>query len=54
MQLFEQYKTEHYNRLSHRILLATAAVFVIGTTLLNIAFSVIPYTMVRMVHDLMA
>jgi len=54
MRFLDEYKAEHYNRLSHRILLATAGVFVISTTLLNLAFTIAPVEMIRLVRDLMA
>lgn len=54
MSLFDDYKAEHASRLSHCILVAVGATFVIGTTLLNIAFSFAPVTMVEFVRDLMA
>lgn len=54
MRFLDEYKTNHYERLSHKILLAVGTVFVLGTTLLNIAFSVAPVTMVQLVRSLIA
>jgi hypothetical protein len=54
MRFLDEYKTDHYDRLSHKILLAVCAVFVLGTTMLNIAFSLAPMAMVQLVRSLIA
>ena len=53
MKLMDDYKVEHYSRPSHRILLATGAVFVAGTTILNLSFSFLPMTMTQFFQNLM-